>query len=338
MAYVVPMNSRPPPPPPSPAKPSSDLFALTAKPFTAPVATPMPPAVAPAAEELSDLADDDVEMWAMGGTKIIDQPKAPSVAPPPVAPVATPPQLAATMAADAPPASIAPSFIPPPPYPQSHSYPPVAMAATMPASIAPMPPKKTNWLLWIAAASLVGLFGLVAVGGGAAYWVYRSNQAQAELDENLAKAAAVQQTNDVTTNDDVAPRNDDTDDTAKTDPPVTNHTTTTLTVHGTTTVTTPHTTPAPTVTTTTNTARPATTATTTPAPAKPAAKKGDGTLQTFAAGRGQPIIVDGTQVGVGGTRVSVSCGMHQIAVGTGKAKIVDVPCDGTVTVGSPDGS
>ncbi len=73
-----------------------------------------------------------------------------------------------------------------------------------------------------------------------------------------------------------------------------------------------------------------------PPPAKP---EGSGMLQTFAAGNGKPVFVDGKQVGVGGTRIKTTCGKHSISVGSGHAKTFDVPCTGAaITVGSPDGS
>lgn len=325
-------SSRPVPPPPPPLnKPSNDLAALTAQPFAstmpasaAPTVLAPPVAPAPVAEELTDLTDDEnVESWAMSGTKILEKPKTPTNPPPPVQA-----KLDSTMpSAPPPPMMTAPSHAP------SHSYPPVAMAAA--PSFAPPPvKKKTNWLLWGAAASLVGLFGLVAVGGGGAYYFYRASQ-QAALEESNRLAAAAQ--TNVTTTD---TQDDDTTVTDTTDThadakknewhvvtPTTTATSTFKIVN-----------PAPTTTATTTHTTVTTTNTTTPAPTKPAAKKGEGTLQTFAAGKGQPIIVDGVQIGVGGTRVKTTCGNHQIAVGDGKARTVNVPCDGTITVGSPDGT
>ena len=70
-----------------------------------------------------------------------------------------------------------------------------------------------------------------------------------------------------------------------------------------------------------------------------AAPRGNGMLQTFAVGRGKTILVDGKSVGVGGSRVKVACGRHSIAVGSGKARSYEVPCNGsTITVGTPDGT
>jgi hypothetical protein len=277
-----------------------------------------------------------MELWASSGTKIIEKPKSASTPPPAVVvPVANAPvaPLGATLASGTTPYSA------PPQGPQSHSYPPVAMASTYPAPpVIAATPKKTNWLLWLAAASLVGLFGLVAVGGGVAYYYYQSvDDDTAELDKHVQSQVAANQgsndNNDTTTTDHRQANNDttttDDNDTINTAPAHTTMIVVAPPSHVNTTTTTS--TPVVTTHTTTNT-------TTNTAPAKPAAKKGDGTLQTFAAGKGQPVYVDGTQVGVGGTRIKTSCGMHQIAVGTAKAKIVDVPCDGTITVGSPDGS
>ena len=72
--------------------------------------------------------------------------------------------------------------------------------------------------------------------------------------------------------------------------------------------------------------------------AAPAAPRGHGFLQTFAIGHGKTITVDGKPAGVGGSHVKVACGKHSIAVGSGRARSYDVPCNGSViTVGTPDG-
>lgn len=81
------------------------------------------------------------------------------------------------------------------------------------------------------------------------------------------------------------------------------------------------------------TTRPSTVAIVTPP--KP---QGFGALQTFAAGSGKPVYVDGKEVGVGGTHIKTTCGKHSIGVGAARAKTVDVPCGGTITVGTPDGT
>ena len=71
----------------------------------------------------------------------------------------------------------------------------------------------------------------------------------------------------------------------------------------------------------------------------PRQQHGNGVLRTFAVAAGQPVYVDGRQVGVGGPRIATSvCGKHSVVVGSGKPKTVDIPCNGTsVTVGTPDG-
>ncbi len=324
------MNSRPPPPPPpSFNTPANALAALTAQPFaTTMSASAVPTVVAPPViENLTDLTDDEsMESWAASGTKLIDKPKAPSTPPPP----AIVGSLNSTLPSTPPP----PMCLPPVHMQQSHSYPPVAMA---PMSVPSHAKMKTNWLLWGAAASFVALFSAVAVGGGAAYYFYRAAQQQAALEEESnTRLAAALQTSD--TNNDVNndAKNDvnndaknDTDDSVKTAPAVHKDAWTVHAAPAPTTLTTPR------VTTTTTTARPSTTNT---APAKPTVQKGEGTLQTFAVAKGQPIFVDGAQIGVGGTRVKTTCGNHQVSVGSGKPKIVSVPCDGAITVGSPDGS
>jgi hypothetical protein len=66
---------------------------------------------------------------------------------------------------------------------------------------------------------------------------------------------------------------------------------------------------------------------------------GTGTIRTFAAGNGKPVYVDGKQVGYGGSKITTACGRHTVAVGTGHAKSVDIPCNGpTITIGTPDGT
>jgi hypothetical protein len=77
----------------------------------------------------------------------------------------------------------------------------------------------------------------------------------------------------------------------------------------------------------------------TAAPARPQAQpQGQGTLQTFAIATGRPIFVDGKQIGVGGGHLKTTCGRHSISVGAARARNVDVPCNGTITVGTPDGT
>jgi len=66
--------------------------------------------------------------------------------------------------------------------------------------------------------------------------------------------------------------------------------------------------------------------------------QGQGTLQTFAVAHGKPVYVDGKEVGLGGTRIKTTCGKHSVSVGSARARTVDVPCNGTITVGTPDGT
>ena len=63
--------------------------------------------------------------------------------------------------------------------------------------------------------------------------------------------------------------------------------------------------------------------------------EGFGLVRTWIAARGEPISVDGKSVGVAPSPVRVACGPHTIAIGHEIVK-ADVPCDGAITVGSPD--
>jgi hypothetical protein len=64
-----------------------------------------------------------------------------------------------------------------------------------------------------------------------------------------------------------------------------------------------------------------------------------GSIRTFAIGNGKPVYVDGKQIGVGGSKLTTTCGRHSVSVGTGHAHSVDIPCNGTtITVGTPDGT
>ena len=73
-----------------------------------------------------------------------------------------------------------------------------------------------------------------------------------------------------------------------------------------------------------------------PAPKAHAQKpEGFGLVRTWIAARGEPISVDGKAVGVAPSPVRVTCGPHTIAIGHEIVK-ADVPCDGAITVGSPD--
>ncbi len=144
---------RPPPPPPRAKAPTVDpLVVLSVSPTVLAHATEPPTHPRPIApEELTDLADDDLEMWAQGGTRIIAKPTS---APPPVA-------VAPTMAAPSPQSGN--------PYP---SYYPVAF------STAPKTPKKSsNVAIWVALAGVVVLaFGMMAAVAG--FYVYRAHEEQ----------------------------------------------------------------------------------------------------------------------------------------------------------------
>jgi hypothetical protein len=63
--------------------------------------------------------------------------------------------------------------------------------------------------------------------------------------------------------------------------------------------------------------------------------QGFGLVRTWIAARGETISVDGRAVGTAPAPVKVACGPHTIAIGSEIVK-ANVPCDGTVTVGSPD--
>ncbi|MEO8875513.1 MAG: hypothetical protein ABI461_08000, partial [Polyangiaceae bacterium] len=68
------------------------------------------------------------------------------------------------------------------------------------------------------------------------------------------------------------------------------------------------------------------------AAAKP---QGFGMLRTWIAARGEPIAVDGKVVGTAPTPVKVACGNHTVAIGK-EVVHANIPCDGSITVGSPD--
>jgi hypothetical protein len=137
---------RPPPPPPRAKAPSVDpLVVLSVSPTV--LAHPAEPPTHPrpiAPEELTDLADDDLELWAQGGTRIIPKP----TSEPPVA------------------------ALPTNPYP---SYYPVAF------STAPKAPRKSsNVAIWVALAGVAVLaFGMMAAVAG--FYIYRAHEEQEAL-------------------------------------------------------------------------------------------------------------------------------------------------------------
>jgi hypothetical protein len=63
--------------------------------------------------------------------------------------------------------------------------------------------------------------------------------------------------------------------------------------------------------------------------------QGFGLIRTWIAARGEPIAVDGKVVGTAPSPVRVACGPHKVAIGSEVVQ-ANVPCDGAVTVGSPD--
>ena len=155
------MNARnlfqaPPPPPGSP------LSAL-------PTRREEPPA-----EELTDLADEDMEMWAVSGTRILAKP---TPTPPPAAPspveatMTSPPAWQQTLPSfhsSYPPVAIAPSEAPPAVVMVQPSAPPPAYQPQ--PAMAPKP--KTNTLAWVAliiGASLLGLLTTAAILGATLY-------------------------------------------------------------------------------------------------------------------------------------------------------------------------
>ena len=161
------------------------------------------------------------------------------------------------------------------------------------------PQKKSSAAVWVAVAGLLVL-AMGAAAAVAGVFVYRSHTAEAEVvTATTAPAATVA------------------------DPA-------TVTV-------------APTVTatatpTTTATATLTMTSTSTSTSTRHASTTQTGSIRTFAIGNGKPVYVDGKQVGVGGGKLTTACGHHTVAVGTGHAKSVDIPCNGsTITVGTPDG-
>jgi hypothetical protein len=251
--------------------------------------------------ELTDLLDDDLELCGENGTKVMEQR--------PYTPL-PPPTLAAQAVSRLPPPPGAPTASPlSPPHARTILQPYVAtqptsyFPVTLPSTYPQAQPRKSHAVLY---AALAGGFLLMV---GAAVTVtsvvaYRMKQ----VDEAVTAAAAAP-----------AP--------------------TTETEAVTTVATTPTAEPTATVTTTaTATAVPAprtTSLTTTVASPRPS---GTGALRTFSVAAGQPVFVDGRQVGVGGPRIATACGRHTVVVGSGKPRSVDIPCNGSpLTVGTPDG-
>ena len=219
-------------------------------------------------EELTELFDEDLEMWAQGGTRIL--PKS---------------QLERAVL---PPASRGP---------KPDSLPPVAYASFPPP---PVVATSTSTPVWAALIGMAAVFFLAAVGGGIFDALHR---ATSEATESVASTSP-----SVTATPE--PREVTLTTTTTSEPVVTNV--------------------APTVTATQK-AAPVVVAT-----QAPVARYG--AVQTFAAGAGKPVFLDGKQIGTGGSRLKAACGKHSISVGSGKAKTYDVPCSGTpITVGTPDG-
>ena len=226
-------------------------------------------------EELTELLDDDLEMWAQGGTRIL--PKSQLERPPPK---------------------------------QPESLLPVAYPSMPPASIAPVAPSKSNAPLLAALVGMAAVFFFAAVGGGIFYAIHR---ASSSTTESLASTSApsVETSAPVATSE---PREVTLTPTAEVD---------TVAV-------------AAPVATTTATSTPKTTVV---IAAAPAAVVRYGTIQTFAAGSGKPVFLDGKQIGTGGGHLKAACGKHSVSVGSGKAKTYDIPCSGNaITVGTPDGT
>jgi hypothetical protein len=206
--------------------------------------------------------------------------------------------------------------------PQSQARPnpiaaPTMVAAPLP-SFYPMaystPPqireKKTSAAIWVVPLALFVFAGGV-VAAAAGWYVYHTS--------DLASAA----TDDTSSNVIVPPVPTET-----APPAVTLTATTAPTVTATATVT-----PTATTTSVTHIRSSNPTATATPS------TNANGSLRTFAAGNGKPVYVDGKQVGFGGAKITTVCGRHNVSVGTGHARSLEIPCNGTtITVGTPDGT
>lgn len=239
---------------------------------------------------------------------------------------------------------------------QPSTYPstaPTAMdVSTVQPQFQPRPPKKSRVGLILGVIAGLGLFFTLGVGGaGVAYY-----KLYMEPSEDSTAQASVQHSNTTTS----------TNPTTSFDPPplATNATNAdTAKVAPAPVIKT-----APAVTTPTTTWKPAPVATTPrgakadPAPkadakvdakadAKTEPKKtedakadapkeegGTGTVRSYTAEAGKPILIDGSMAGVAPAPLTVKCGSHSIQVGSAAARNVNVPCGGAVTVGSPDGT
>ena len=209
-------------------------------------------------EELTELLDDDLEMWAQGGTRILPKSQLERPKPSSIPPVAFP-------------------SVPPPPVVTTTTSAPV----------------------WAALIGMAAVFFLAAAGGGIFYALHRASATTTESVASTSVAPTV---------------------TATSEPEPVTLTTTTGPIEIDT----------PTATTTQKTPRVAV--------AAPPPVVRYGTIQTFAAGAGKPVFLDGKQIGTGGARIKAACGKHSVSVGSGKAKTYDIPCSGTpITVGTPDG-
>ena len=108
-------------------------------------------------EELTELLDDDLEMWAVGGTRILPNPKS---------------QSPAQLTPSYPPVAYTPASVPPPPFAAS----PIA-----PRSSAP---------IWAAVAGMTAVFGVAAIAGAVLLFAHRDTTA-AELSSTNASTVSV---------------------------------------------------------------------------------------------------------------------------------------------------
>jgi hypothetical protein len=222
-------------------------------------------------EELTELLDDDLEMWAQGGTRIL--PKS---------------QLEK---------------------PKPDSFPPVAYPSVFPTAPPVVTTSSSNAPVWAAVIGMAAVFFFAAVGGGIFYALHRSASTTTESVASQSVSVATTMTTS--------------------EPQQVTLTTTSEPIA----VATP-------VITATATATATPTQKMTSMAAAPPPVVRYGAIQTFAAGAGKPVFLDGKQIGTGGSHLKAACGKHSIAVGSGKAKTYDIPCSGNtaITVGTPDGT